>query len=47
LTAFAASFGCGNPTALLTLESGQTVLDLESGGGIDVLLPAKRVGRTG
>ena len=39
--------GCGNPTALLTLEPGQTVLDLGSGGGIDVLLSAKRVGPTG
>ncbi|MEO6237781.1 MAG: arsenite methyltransferase [Vicinamibacterales bacterium] len=42
-----ASLGCGNPTALLTLEPGQTVLDLGSGGGIDVLLSAKRVGPTG
>ena len=39
--------GCGNPTALLALEPGQTVLDLGSGGGIDVLLSAKRVGPTG
>ena len=45
--AVAASLGCGNPTALLALESGQTVLDLGSGGGIDVLLSAKRVGPTG
>ena len=45
--ALAASLGCGNPTALLTLEPGQTVLDLGSGGGIDVLLSAKRVGPTG
>jgi arsenite methyltransferase len=45
--AVAASLGCGNPTALLTLEAGQTVLDLGSGGGIDVLLSAKRVGPTG
>ncbi len=45
--AVAASMGCGNPTALLTLEPGQTVLDLGSGGGIDVLLSAKRVGPTG
>jgi arsenite methyltransferase len=45
--AVAASLGCGNPTALLTLEPGQTVLDLGSGGGIDVLLSAKRVGPTG
>jgi arsenite methyltransferase len=43
----AASLGCGNPTALLVLEPGQTVLDLGSGGGIDVLLSAKRVGPTG
>jgi len=46
-TAVAASLGCGNPTALLALEPGQTVLDLGSGGGIDVLLSAKRVGPTG
>jgi len=45
--AVAASMGCGNPTALLALEAGQTVLDLGSGGGIDVLLSAKRVGPTG
>ena len=45
--AMAASLGCGNPTALLALEPGQTVLDLGSGGGIDVLLSAKRVGPTG
>jgi SAM-dependent methyltransferase len=45
--AVAASLGCGNPTALLTLEGGQTVLDLGSGGGIDVLLSARRVGPTG
>jgi len=45
--AVAASLGCGNPTALLHLEPGQTVLDLGSGGGIDVLLSAKRVGPTG
>ncbi|HEX5165384.1 MAG TPA: arsenite methyltransferase [Thermomicrobiales bacterium] len=42
-----ASFGCGNPVALAKLEPGQTVLDLGSGGGIDVLLSAKRVGPTG
>jgi ubiquinone/menaquinone biosynthesis C-methylase UbiE len=42
-----ASLGCGNPTALIELEPGQTVLDLGSGGGIDVLLSAKRVGPTG
>jgi SAM-dependent methyltransferase len=46
-TAVAASLGCGNPTALLQLEAGQTVLDLGSGGGIDVLLSATRVGPTG
>src|SRR4051812_3444857 len=40
--AVAASLGCGNPTALLPLEPGQIVLDLGSGGGIDVLLSAKR-----
>jgi arsenite methyltransferase len=45
--AVAASLGCGNPTALLALEAGQTVLDLGSGGGIDVLLSAKRVGPSG
>ena len=45
--AVAASLGCGNPTALITLEAGQTVLDLGSGGGIDVLLSARRVGPTG
>jgi SAM-dependent methyltransferase len=45
--AVAASLGCGNPTALLPLQPGQTVLDLGSGGGIDVLLSAKRVGPTG
>jgi len=42
-----ASLGCGNPTALAALEPGQTVLDLGSGGGIDVLLSAKRVGPRG
>ena len=42
-----ASLGCGNPTALARLEEGQVVLDLGSGGGIDVLLSAKRVGPTG
>jgi arsenite methyltransferase len=41
------SLGCGNPTALAALEPGQTVLDLGSGGGIDVLLSARRVGPTG
>jgi arsenite methyltransferase len=45
--ALAVSLGCGNPTALAALEPGQTVLDLGSGGGIDVLLSAKRVGPTG
>jgi arsenite methyltransferase len=45
--AVAASLGCGNPTALIDLRPGQTVLDLGSGGGIDVLLSAKRVGPTG
>src|SRR5207244_10470092 len=45
--AVAASLGCGNPTRLAALEPGQTVLDLGSGGGIDVLLSAKRVGPTG
>jgi arsenite methyltransferase len=42
-----ASLGCGNPTALATLNPGDVVLDLGSGGGIDVLLSAKRVGPTG
>src|SRR4029077_6787976 len=42
-----ASLGCGNPTALAKLNPGETVLDLGSGGGIDVLLSAKRVGPTG
>jgi arsenite methyltransferase len=42
-----ASLGCGNPTALAELREGETVLDLGSGGGIDVLLSAKRVGSTG
>ncbi len=45
--AVAASLGCGNPTALAELRSGETVLDLGSGGGIDVLLSARRVGPTG
>jgi arsenite methyltransferase len=45
--ALAASFGCGNPTALAELRAGETVLDLGSGGGIDVLLSARRVGPTG
>ena len=42
-----ASLGCGNPTALAELKEGETVLDLGSGGGIDVLLSARRVGSTG
>jgi arsenite methyltransferase len=42
-----ASLGCGNPTALAELRAGETVLDLGSGGGIDVLLSARRVGATG
>ena len=42
-----ASLGCGNPTALIDLRPGETVLDLGSGGGIDVLLSAERVGPTG
>jgi arsenite methyltransferase len=46
-TAVLASLGCGNPTALAQLSSGETVLDLGSGGGIDVLLSAQRVGPTG
>ncbi|MFZ0886024.1 MAG: arsenite methyltransferase [Candidatus Acidiferrales bacterium] len=45
--AMQASLGCGNPTALAKLNAGETVLDLGSGGGIDVLLSAKRVGPTG
>src|SRR5712671_1013544 len=45
--AVAASLGCGNPTALITLTPGETVLDLGSGGGIDVLLSARRVGPAG
>lgn len=46
-TAVLASLGCGNPTALAELHAGETVLDLGSGGGIDVLLSARRVGPTG
>ena len=45
--ALQASLGCGNPTALAKLNAGETVLDLGSGGGIDVLLSARRVGPTG
>src|ERR1700733_15299585 len=45
--AMLASLGCGNPTALAKLNAGETVLDLGSGGGIDVLLSARRVGPTG
>jgi len=45
--ALLASFGCGNPTALAELKPGEIVLDLGSGGGIDVLLSAKRVAPTG
>jgi SAM-dependent methyltransferase len=45
--AIAASLGCGNPTALAELKAGETVLDLGSGGGIDVLLSARRVGPSG
>src|SRR5579864_5819557 len=45
--AMLASLGCGNPTALARLNAGETVLDLGSGGGIDVLLSAQRVGQTG
>src|SRR5690349_21054750 len=46
-TAVLASLGCGNPTALAELKPGETVLDLGSGGGIDVLLSARRVGPAG
>ena len=46
-TALRASLGCGNPTALAELRAGEIVLDLGSGGGIDVLLSARRVGPTG
>src|SRR5207248_3297335 len=45
--ALLASLGCGNPTAVAELHEGETVLDLGSGGGIDVILSAKRVGPTG
>ncbi len=47
MEAVVASLGCGNPTALAELKAGETVLDLGSGGGIDVLLSARRVGSTG
>jgi SAM-dependent methyltransferase len=47
MEAVLASLGCGNPTALIDLHEGQTVLDLGSGGGIDVLLSARRVGPSG
>jgi arsenite methyltransferase len=46
-TALIASLGCGNPTAMAELHDGESVLDLGSGGGIDVLLSARRVGPTG
>src|SRR5918993_1230174 len=46
-TALLASLGCGNPTALAELKPGEVVLDLGSGGGIDVLLSARRVGPSG
>ncbi len=46
-SAIAASLGCGNPVVMVELHEGQTVLDLGSGGGIDVLLSARRVGPTG
>src|SRR6185295_16661540 len=46
-TAVVASLGCGNPTALAELAAGEVVLDLGSGGGLDVLLSARRVGPTG
>ena len=42
-----ASLGCGNPTAVAELREGETVLDLGSGGGIDVILSARRVGPSG
>src|SRR5215204_5757893 len=47
VAAVAASLGCGNPTAVAGLREGERVLDLGSGGGIDVLLSARRVGPTG
>ena len=45
--ALQASLGCGNPTSLAELRPGEVVLDLGSGGGIDVILSARRVGPTG
>ena len=45
--AFLASLGCGNPTAVASLDPGETVLDLGSGGGVDVFLSARRVGPSG
>src|SRR5206468_11464463 len=47
VSAVAASLGCGNPVAVAELRQGEKVLDLGSGGGIDVLLSARRVGETG
>src|SRR5215217_4532641 len=47
VAAVAASLGCGNPTTVAELREGETVLDLGSGGGIDVLLSARRVGQSG
>ena len=47
VAAVAANLGCGNPTAVAELREGETVLDLGSGGGIDVLLSARRVGPSG
>ncbi|MFZ0172268.1 MAG: hypothetical protein WAL04_11355, partial [Acidimicrobiales bacterium] len=46
-TAVLASLGCGNPTAVAELREGETVLDLGSGGGLDVILSARRVGENG
>jgi arsenite methyltransferase len=47
VAAVEASLGCGNPTVVAELREGETVLDLDSGGGIDVLLSARRVGPSG